>query len=116
MFYYRLFFVEMYGIDYVNSTSIIKQQPRMTAINSCIEVDFTGQVCSDSIGTRFFSGFGGQVDFIRGSAEGTDGKGVPIIAMPSVTNKGESKIVNTLKPGQLSIYSDSKQFNFVIFN
>lgn len=91
--------IEMYGIDYVNSTSIIKQQPRMTAINSCIEVDFTGQVCSDSIGPRFFSGFGGQVDFIRGSAEGTDGKGVPIIAMPSITNKGESKIVCTLKPG-----------------
>lgn len=72
----------------------------MTAINSCIEVDLTGQVCSDSIGTRFFSGFGGQVDFIRGAAEGLDGKGVPIIAMPSQTNKGESKIVPILKPGK----------------
>lgn len=91
----------MYAIDYVNNTGVIKQQPRMTAINSCIEVDLTGQVCSDSIGTRFFSGFGGQVDFIRGAAEGTDGKGVPIIAMPSVTNKGESKIVPVLKPGKI---------------
>ncbi|EDW39298.1 GL13487 [Drosophila persimilis] len=92
-------FIEMYGIDYVNNTSIVKQQPRMTAINSCIEVDLTGQVCSDSIGTRFFSGFGGQVDFIRGAAEGLDGLGVPIIAMPSTTKNGESKIVPTLKPG-----------------
>ncbi|KAH8402666.1 hypothetical protein KR215_004390 [Drosophila sulfurigaster] len=92
-------FIEMLVIDYVNNTSIVKQQPRMTAINSCIEVDLTGQVCSDSIGTRFYSGFGGQVDFIRGAAEGLDGLGVPIIAMPSTTNKGESKIVPVLKPG-----------------
>lgn len=89
----------MYGIDYVNNTSIIKQQPSMTAINSAIEVDLTGQVCADSIGTRFFSGFGGQVDFIRGAAEGIDGKGVPIIALPSITNKGQSKIVPILQPG-----------------
>ncbi|XP_017469308.1 PREDICTED: 4-hydroxybutyrate coenzyme A transferase [Rhagoletis zephyria] len=92
-------FIEMYAIDYVNNTSIIKQQPCMTAINSAIEVDLTGQVCADSIGTRFFSGFGGQVDFIRGAAEGLDGKGVPIIALPSVTNKGQSKIVPILQPG-----------------
>ncbi|XP_064549151.1 4-hydroxybutyrate coenzyme A transferase [Drosophila montana] len=92
-------FIEMLGIDYVNNTGIVKQQPRMTAINSCIEVDLTGQVCSDSIGTRFYSGFGGQVDFIRGAAEGTDGLGVPIIAMPSTTSKGASKIVPTLQPG-----------------
>uniref|UniRef100_A0A1I8NZW1 Uncharacterized protein n=1 Tax=Stomoxys calcitrans TaxID=35570 RepID=A0A1I8NZW1_STOCA len=91
--------IEMYAIDYVNSVSVIKQLPRMTAINSAIEVDLTGQVCSDSIGARFYSGFGGQVDFIRGAAEGIDGKGVPIIAIPSVTNKGESKIVPMLKPG-----------------
>lgn len=92
-------FIEMMAVDYVNSTSIIRQLPKMTAINSCIEVDLTGQVCSDSIGTRFFSGFGGQVDFIRGAAEGVDGKGKPIIAMPSTTNKGESKITPVLKPG-----------------
>lgn len=92
-------FIEMLDIYYVNRTNIIAQNPKMTAINSCIEVDLTGQICSDSIGTRMFSGFGGQVDFIRGAAEGFDGKGKPIIALNSTTNKGESKIVPTLKAG-----------------
>lgn len=98
-FFNLLPFSEMLAIEYVNNTSIVKQMPRMTAINSCIEVDLTGQICSDSIGTRFYSGFGGQVDFIRGAAEGLDGEGVPIIAMPSTTKKGESKISPTLKQG-----------------
>lgn len=89
----------MLRIDYVNNTQIVSKLPKMTAINSAIEVDLTGQVCSDSIGTRMYSGFGGQVDFIRGAAEGFDGKGKPIIALPSVTNKGISKIVPTLKEG-----------------
>lgn len=71
----------------------------MTAINSCIEVDLTGQIVSDSIGTRMFSGFGGQVDFIRGAAEAMDGQGKPIIALPSATKKNESKIVPTIKKG-----------------
>lgn len=75
------------------------QQPKMTAINSCIEVDLTGQVCSDSIGTRFYSGFGGQVDFIRGAAAGLDGEGKAIIALQAATKKGESKIVPVLKLG-----------------
>ncbi|ENN70306.1 4-hydroxybutyrate coenzyme A transferase [Dendroctonus ponderosae] len=92
-------FIEMLVVDYVNNTSIIARNPKMTAINSCIEVDLTGQISSDSIGTRMYSGFGGQVDFIRGAAEGFDGKGKPIIALPSATNKGESKIVPTLKTG-----------------
>lgn len=92
-------FIEMLVVDYVNSTSVIAKQPRMTAINSCIEVDLTGQISSDSIGTRMYSGFGGQVDFIRGAAEGLDGLGKPIIALPSVTNKGVSKISPILKPG-----------------
>ena len=69
---------------------------RMVAINSAIEVDLTGQVCSDSIGTRIFSGFGGQVDFIRGAARSKGGK--PIIALPS-TARGQSRIVPLLKPG-----------------
>lgn len=90
--------VEMLEVDYVNSTRIIQQQPKMTAINSCIEVDLTGQVVSDSIGTRMYSGFGGQVDFIRGAAEGLDGKGKPIIAFPS-SAKGVSKIAPIIKPG-----------------
>ncbi|RZC39385.1 uncharacterized protein BDFB_006312, partial [Asbolus verrucosus] len=92
-------FIEMLAIDYVNNTGIVAQQPRMTAINSCIEVDLTGQVVSDSIGTRMYSGFGGQVDFIRGAAEGRDGLGKPIIALPSSTNKGESKISPFIKQG-----------------
>lgn len=79
---------------------VIARQPRMTAINSCIEVDLTGQVVSDSIGTRMYSGFGGQVDFIRGAAEGLDGLGVPIIALPSTTKKGESKIAPLVKHGK----------------
>lgn len=92
-------FIEMLEINYVNDTKVICRNPKMTAINSCIEVDLTGQVSSDSIGTRMYSGFGGQVDFIRGAAEGYDGKGKPIIALVSATNKGESKIVPILKPG-----------------
>ncbi|XP_047513051.1 4-hydroxybutyrate coenzyme A transferase [Pieris napi] len=92
-------FIEMLEIDYVNNTHIVSLQPNMTAINSCIEVDLTGQVCADSIGTRMYSGFGGQVDFIRGAAESVDGRGKPIIAIVSATKRGESKIVPTLKQG-----------------
>jgi acyl-CoA hydrolase len=93
----------MLEINYVNNTGIIAKNPKMTAINSAIEVDLTGQVCADSIGSRMYSGFGGQVDFIRGAAEGFDGKGKPIIALPSTTNKGESKIVPFLKQGKHGI-------------
>lgn len=92
-------FIEMLVVDYVNNTGVIARNPKMTAINSCIEVDLTGQVVSDSIGPRMYSGFGGQVDFIRGAAEGFDGKGKPIIALPSSTKRGESKIVPTIKEG-----------------
>ncbi|XP_044738755.1 4-hydroxybutyrate coenzyme A transferase-like [Chrysoperla carnea] len=91
--------VEMLRIEYVNSTQIISKLPKMTAINSAIEVDLTGQVNADSIGTKMYSGFGGQVDFIRGAAEGFDGLGKPIIALQSVTKKKQSKIVPILKPG-----------------
>ncbi len=66
---------------------------QVTAINSAVEVDLTGQVVSDSIGHRFLSGFGGQVDFIYGASKSSDGLGKPIIALPSITKKGESKIV-----------------------
>ena len=70
----------------------------MVAINSAIEIDITGQVCADSIGTKIFSGIGGQVDFIRGAAHSEGGK--PIIALPSTTKEGKvSRIVPTLKPG-----------------
>lgn len=92
-------FLIMKTIDFVNKEFNIAQNPKVTAINSCIEVDLVGQVCSDSIGTRVYSGFGGQVDFIRGAALGMDGKGKPVLAMPSSTKRGESKIVPTLKEG-----------------
>lgn len=99
----------MYEVDYTNSTFIIAQMPKMTAINSCIEVDLTGQVVSDSIGTRMYSGFGGQVDFIRGAAEGLDGKGKPILAFPS-SAKGNSKIVPFIKQGKRTRYGRSSFF------
>lgn len=89
--------VVMRDVAYTNDPFIIAQQPRMTAINSAIEVDITGQVCSDSIGATFYSGVGGQVDFIYGASRSEGGK--PIIAMPSVTSRGESKLVNMLKVG-----------------
>ncbi|MCF8462253.1 MAG: 4-hydroxybutyrate CoA-transferase [Flavobacteriales bacterium] len=89
--------VNMLSSEYVNNTRIISQNPKVTAINSAIEVDLTGQVCADSIGHRIYSGVGGQMDFIRGASLSERGK--PIIALPSTTKRGESKIVLTLKPG-----------------
>ncbi|MFB2118856.1 acetyl-CoA hydrolase/transferase family protein [Parapedobacter sp. 2B3] len=84
-------------ISYVNDTSIIRQNAKMTAINSAIEIDLTGQVCADSIGIYQFSGIGGQMDFIRGASLSDGGK--PIIALPSVTSRNQSRIVPYLKEG-----------------
>ncbi len=89
--------IRVMDISYVNDTSIIRQNPRVTAINSALEIDLTGQVCADSIGTYQYSGIGGQMDFIRGASLSEGGK--PIIALPSVTSKGQSRIVPFLKPG-----------------
>jgi acyl-CoA hydrolase len=89
--------INVMDIGYVNDTSIIRQNPKATAINSAIEIDLTGQVCADSIGTYQFSGIGGQMDFIRGASLSEGGK--PIIALPSVTSKGLSRIVPFLKEG-----------------
>lgn len=89
--------IAMLDIAYVNDTAVIRRNPRQVSINSAIEVDLTGQVCADSIGTRFYSGVGGQMDFIRGASLSEGGK--PIIALPSTTTKGESKIVPILKSG-----------------
>lgn len=129
-------FSEMLDIAYVNNVGIIAKNPKMTAINSAIEVDLTGQVCSDSIGTRMYSGslkiaiyhwnllfillltfagFGGQVDFIRGAAEGFDGKGKPIIALPSVTKRNETKIVPTVKLGMTCFSSSFWLIHFLKF-
>lgn len=84
-------------ISYVNDTSVIRQNPRVTAINSAIEIDLTGQVCADSIGTYQYSGIGGQMDFIHGASLSQGGK--PIIALPSVTSKGVSRITPFLNQG-----------------
>ena len=89
--------VVLLDIAYVNDTAVIRRNPKVTAINSAIEVDLTGQVCADSIGTVQFSGVGGQMDFIRGASLSEGGK--PIIALPSVTAKGISRITPFLKPG-----------------
>jgi acyl-CoA hydrolase len=89
--------IQMLDCAYVNDTSVIRRNPKVTAINSAIEIDLTGQVCADSIGTYQYSGVGGQMDFIRGASLSDGGK--PIIAMPSVTGKGQSKIVSFLKEG-----------------
>ena len=90
-------FVEMKESSIVNDTARIRKNPKMVAINSAIEVDVTGQVCADSIGAKMYSGVGGQMDFIRGASLSPGGKA--IIALPSITSKGESRIVPYLKQG-----------------
>lgn len=87
----------MADAEWVNDVSNIRKNPKVVAINSAIEVDITGQVCADSIGTKLYSGVGGQMDYIRGAALSEGGK--PIIALPSQTHKGISRIVPTLKEG-----------------
>jgi 4-hydroxybutyrate CoA-transferase len=89
--------IEMLDVAYVNDASIIRQNPKVTAINSAIEIDLTGQVCADSIGRKIYSGVGGQVDFIRGASLSEGGK--PIIALPSQTRHGISRIVPDLTSG-----------------
>ncbi len=89
--------VAMLDITYVNDPGVISRNPKVVAINSAIEIDLTGQVCADSIGTQMFSGVGGQMDFLRGAAMSQGGK--PVIALPSTTSKGISRLVPVLQPG-----------------
>lgn len=89
--------VLMMDVSYTNDVAVIRKNPKVTSINSAIEIDMTGQVCADSIGTKQFSGVGGQIDFIRGASYSEGGK--PIIALSSTTKKGETKIVPFLKQG-----------------
>jgi acyl-CoA hydrolase len=89
--------IRVMDISYVNDTSVIRRNPKATAINSAIEIDLTGQVCADSIGTFQYSGIGGQMDFMRGASLSEGGK--PIIAMPSITSKMQTRIVPFLKEG-----------------
>jgi acyl-CoA hydrolase len=90
--------VEMRAVDFTNDTHVIRSFSRMTAINSAIEVDLTGQVVADSIGHRLYSGVGGQMDFVRGASLAPEGRA--IIALPSTAGDGSvSRIVPTLKEG-----------------
>ncbi len=90
--------VEMHPCDRTNDTALIRKNPRVTAINSALEIDLTGQVCADSIGHRIYSGIGGQMDFVRGAALSEGGK--PIIALPSTAAGGTvSRVVPALRPG-----------------
>lgn len=90
--------VEFQTSDYINDPMVISQNYKMTAINSALQVDLSGQVCSDSVGERLYSGFGGQVDFIRGAARAQDGKAV--IAIRSTASGGKvSRIVTNLSKG-----------------
>jgi acetyl-CoA hydrolase len=98
-------FIEMQTSDFTNDPFIISQNHRMTAINSAIEVDLTGQVCSDSIGHKLYSGFGGQVDFIRGAARSKEGKA--IIALPATARNGQcSRIVPQVSGGVVTSRAD----------
>ena len=89
--------VLMMDVGYTNDPFIIAKNDRVTAINSALQVDLTGQVCADSLGRKFYSGVGGQIDFIYGASLSKGGKA--IIAMPSITNKGVSKISDVLTEG-----------------
>ncbi len=89
--------VLMMDVGYTNDPFLIAKNPKVTAINSALQVDLTGQVCADSLGTKFYSGVGGQIDFIYGASRSEGGKA--ILAMPSVTNKGLSKIAPVLTSG-----------------
>ncbi|RFM24832.1 MAG: 4-hydroxybutyrate CoA-transferase, partial [Candidatus Thermochlorobacter aerophilum] len=89
--------IAMIDVQYVNDTAVIRRNPKVTAINSAVEIDMTGQICADSIGTKMYSGVGGQMDFVRGASLSEGGKA--IFALPSVTSRGESRIVPLLKPG-----------------
>lgn len=89
--------VLMMDVGYTNDPFNIAKNPKVTAINSALQIDITGQICADSLGTTFYSGVGGQVDFIYGASRSERGKA--IIAMPSVTNKGFSKIAPALTCG-----------------
>lgn len=103
--------VRLLDIGYVNDPAVIKRNPRVVAVNSAIEVDITGQVVGDSIGTRQFSGVGGQMDFMRGASLSPGGK--PIIALPSVTSKGLSRIVAMLQPGA-SVTTTRSHVHYVV--
>ncbi|MFZ4544894.1 MAG: acetyl-CoA hydrolase/transferase family protein [Saprospiraceae bacterium] len=103
--------IQMKTVDYVNNMRNISKNPNVIGINSAIEIDLTGQVCADSIGTKIYSGVGGQIDFMRGAAMSDGGK--PIIAISSRTAKGVAKIVPTLKVGA-GVVSTRANIHYVV--
>lgn len=103
--------IAMMEVSYVNDVENIRKNKKVAAINSAIEIDLTGQVCADSIGLKHYSGVGGQIDFIRGASYSEGGK--PIIAMPSTTQKGISKIVPCLKQGA-GVVSTRANVHFIV--
>lgn len=103
--------VAMLDAAYVNDTAVIRRNDKVTAINSAVEIDLSGQVCADSIGSNVISGVGGQMDYIRGASLSEKGK--PIIALSSMTAKGVSKIVPTLKEGA-GVVTTRAHVHFVI--
>lgn len=103
--------VRLLDVGYVNDPHIIRRNPNVVAVNSAIEVDLTGQVCADSIGTHQYSGVGGQMDFMRGAALSDGGR--PIIALPSVTGSGRSRITALLQPGA-SVTTTRSHAHFVV--
>ncbi len=106
--------VAMMDVAHTNSVDVIRKNDKLTAINSALAIDLTGQICADSIGTKFYSGVGGQIDFIRGAGYSKGGK--PIIAMPSVTAKGVSKISPILLPGSGVVTTRANMHWFVTEN
>ena len=98
-------------VAWTNDPFIIGQNPKVMAINSCLEIDLTGQVCADSIGTRIFSGIGGQHDFVYGSSRSEGG--LSFMAMTSTTNKGVGKIKPVLTPGA-GVVTTRFQTNWVV--
>ena len=105
--------VLMMDVGYTNDPYIISKNDRVTAINSALQVDITGQVCADSLGTKFYSGVGGQIDFIYGASRSEGGKA--ILAMPSTTNKGISKIAPELTLGAGVVTTVARIANIVGF-
>ncbi len=103
--------IRLMDVEYVNNPTTIRKNPKVTAINSAIEIDIFGQVCADSIGFRQYSGVGGQMDFMRGAALSAGGK--PIIAIPSVTSKGVSRIASRLQPGA-SVVTTRAHVHYVV--
>ncbi|KAI6186769.1 Acetyl-CoA deacylase [Aphelenchoides besseyi] len=101
------------SVGFTNDCGVIARQHRMTSINAALEVDLCGAVAADTIGPKFFSGFGGQVDFVYGSATALDGQGKSIIALQSRTEKGEPKIVPFLKTGS-SVVTTRAHVRYVV--